>query len=106
MAEMEHAYGSWPMDSTVEFAWVWGSYVDDAEDDIDCTAADVEPSMTRWRAETSATDDALTDTDLDTLAPANGHTVRWNLAKLVGEYARHNGHADILRERIDGQTGE
>jgi len=26
--------------------------------------------------------------------------------KLVGEYARHNGHADLLRERIDGQTGE
>ena len=28
------------------------------------------------------------------------------LAKLIGEYARHNGHADITRERIDGQTGE
>jgi hypothetical protein len=33
-------------------------------------------------------------------------SVRWNLSKLVGEYARHNGHADIIRERIDGQTGE
>jgi Protein of unknown function (DUF664) len=36
----------------------------------------------------------------------NGRSVRWNLAKLVGEYARPNGHADLLRERIDGQTGE
>ena len=30
----------------------------------------------------------------------------WNLQKLVGEYARHNAHADLIRERIDGQTGE
>ena len=36
----------------------------------------------------------------------NGYSVRWNLQKLVGEYARHNGHADLLRERIDGRTGE
>jgi hypothetical protein len=28
------------------------------------------------------------------------------LQKLIGEYARHNGHADLIRERIDGQTGE
>jgi hypothetical protein len=33
-------------------------------------------------------------------------SVRWNLAKLVGEYARHCGHADLIRERIDGATGE
>jgi hypothetical protein len=33
-------------------------------------------------------------------------TVRWVLTHLVEEYARHNGHADLLRERIDGATGE
>jgi hypothetical protein len=32
--------------------------------------------------------------------------VRWNLLKVIQEYARHNGHADLLRERIDGATGE
>jgi len=25
---------------------------------------------------------------------------------MVEEYARHNGHADLLRESVDGQTGE
>ncbi|MCI3277119.1 DinB family protein [Streptomyces cylindrosporus] len=30
---------------------------------------------------------------------------RWVLIHLIEEYARHNGHADILRERIDGVTG-
>ncbi|MFF1305510.1 DinB family protein [Streptomyces sp. NPDC058307] len=32
-------------------------------------------------------------------------SVRWVFLHLVEEYARHNGHADILRERIDGVTG-
>ncbi|MBC9726872.1 DinB family protein [Streptomyces sp. TRM68367] len=32
-------------------------------------------------------------------------SVRWVLIHMIEEYARHNGHADILRERIDGVTG-
>ncbi|WP_432514000.1 DinB family protein [Kineococcus sp. SYSU DK001] len=43
----------------------------------------------------------------DTFEHRQGTTsVRWVLAHLVEEYARHNGHADLLRERIDGATGE
>jgi Protein of unknown function (DUF664) len=33
-------------------------------------------------------------------------TLRWVVLRLIAEYARHNGHADLLRERIDGATGE
>lgn len=33
-------------------------------------------------------------------------SVRWVLIHMVEEYARHNGHADLIRERIDGATGE
>lgn len=33
-------------------------------------------------------------------------SLRWVLVHLIEEYARHNGHADLLRESIDGQTGE
>ncbi len=33
-------------------------------------------------------------------------SVRWMWQHLVEEYARHNGHADLLRESIDGATGE
>jgi uncharacterized damage-inducible protein DinB len=32
-------------------------------------------------------------------------SVRWAYVHMVEEYARHNGHADLLRERIDGATG-
>ena len=33
-------------------------------------------------------------------------SLRWVLTHMIEEYARHNGHADLIRESIDGQTGE
>ena len=33
-------------------------------------------------------------------------SLRWILTHMIEEYARHNGHADLLRERIDGATGD
>jgi uncharacterized damage-inducible protein DinB len=33
-------------------------------------------------------------------------SLRWILVHMIEEYARHNGHADLLREAIDGETGE
>ncbi|GAA3478897.1 hypothetical protein GCM10018966_034270 [Streptomyces yanii] len=32
-------------------------------------------------------------------------SLRWILVHMIEEYARHNGHADLLREGIDGATG-
>lgn len=46
---------------------------------------------------------------LDALAaaPMTGEPIslRRILVSMVAEYARHNGHADVLRERLDGATG-
>ena len=33
-------------------------------------------------------------------------SLRWILVHMIEEYARHNGHADLLREAVDGETGE
>jgi hypothetical protein len=63
--------------------------------------------MAAWEREKRAADERIRQhTDLDAKGAGNGYSARWNLIKLIGEYARHNGHADIIRERIDGQTGE
>jgi len=35
-----------------------------------------------------------------------GISLRWTLQHMIEEYARHNGHADLLREAIDGTTGD
>lgn len=44
----------------------------------------------------------------DTFTEEHGHTfsLRWVYLHVIEEYARHNGHADLLRERIDGATGQ
>ena len=47
--------------------------------------------------------------DLDaTFTTPSGRTIslRWLLVHMVEEYARHNGHADLIRQAIDGVTGE
>ena len=33
-------------------------------------------------------------------------SLRWIVVHMIEEYARHNGHADLLRESVDGETGE
>ena len=33
-------------------------------------------------------------------------SLQWIYVHMIEEYARHNGHADLLRERIDGVTGD
>jgi len=38
--------------------------------------------------------------------PSRRHNLRWILVHLIEEYARHNGHADLIRESIDGSVGE
>ncbi len=48
--------------------------------------------------------------DLDAIAVTKRRgedvSLRWIYVHMIEEYARHNGHADLLRERIDGVTGE
>jgi hypothetical protein len=34
------------------------------------------------------------------------YSLRWIMLHLIEEYARHNGHADLIRQSIDGETGE
>ena len=54
---------------------------------------------------------ATRDKKLDDVVPSHGHhperarDIRWIYLHMIEEYARHNGHADLLRERIDGVTG-
>ena len=56
--------------------------------------------------------DAARDLELDHVVPSHGdhpervRNLRWIYVHMIEEYARHNGHADLLRERIDGVTGD
>jgi hypothetical protein len=85
-------------------------YCTDDEPDGDIvglTPSMVASSLARWHEERAAADALLAKvTSLDARSAGNRYSARWNLVKVVQEYARHNGHADLLRERIDGATGE
>ncbi len=71
-------------------------------------AADAEADLARLRAEWQQGDAAAAGLDFaDTFDAGHGDTfsVRMMYVHLIGEYARHNGHADLLREALDGVTG-
>jgi hypothetical protein len=48
---------------------------------------------------------AIGDADVPLKRPTNARTVRAAIVAVIEETARHAGHADIIREQIDGQTG-
>ena len=108
LTEMERVYLVYALGPPGKLAFVYGDYTDDGPEwDFDVDASMVEDSFARWDSEQRAADDLLGKySSLDDISTGNRRSVRWNLQKLVGEYARHNGHADLLREGIDGATGE
>jgi uncharacterized damage-inducible protein DinB len=82
--------------------WEWHSAVDD------------EPAklLEIWHASVARSKAAVSAAEsLDQLSEQTGRegrpfSLRWIICHMIEEYARHNGHADLLREAIDGSTGE
>jgi uncharacterized damage-inducible protein DinB len=72
--------------------------------------ADAERDYATFITETEEARAAGKTADLDHIYrhPTNGteKNLRWIYVHMIEEYARHNGHADLLRERIDGVTGD
>ncbi len=85
--------------------WEWRTASDDSPDDLYRLWHE---AVARSRA---ALTEALADGGLDRLAARPGRdglapSLRRSLVDLVEEYARHVGHADLLRESVDGLVGE
>ena len=76
-------------------------------DDVD--AADAEKDVASFLAECDHARAAAAAFALDhTFVHPTRHdeiSLRWVYTHMIEEYARHNGHADLIRERIDGVTG-
>lgn len=108
LTEMEHVYAVWALGPQLKLTMVWGEYTPGGPEwDIDADAHQVDESLRAWKRERATADEHIAaHTSLDEKCEGNRRSVRWNLTKLIGEYARHNGHADLIRECIDGQTGE
>lgn len=93
------------VDWTAEPDWEWTSAASDSPGELQRIWSD---AVEQSRAITAQ---ALAAEGLDSLE-VRGYpdgtrvSLRWILIHMIEEYARHNGHADLLREAVDGQTGE
>jgi hypothetical protein len=60
-----------------------------------------------WESEIALARDNCSGRGLEDTSPFMGGqvTLRWIYTHMIAEYARHAGHADLIRERIDGATG-
>jgi uncharacterized damage-inducible protein DinB len=85
--------------------WDWHSAADDAPEQL----------LALWHGAVARSRTLLADAlgrgGLDqparrTWRDGRAPSLRWILVHMIEEYARHNGHADFLRESIDGATGE
>lgn len=112
MARVEHDWFQRSLQGRLEVSRLYWS-PDDRDRDFDGAVADpavVEDAFTLWKAQIAAADqwlDGLTDLGA-TVCTSHGEeaSVRDILIHMIEEYARHCGHADLLRECIDGRTGQ
>jgi uncharacterized damage-inducible protein DinB len=85
--------------------WEWHTARDDSPQDLRALFDDC------VRRADDAIAQALAREGLDTESvrqsrAGGSFSLRWILLHMIEEYARHNGHADLIRESIDGETGE
>jgi uncharacterized damage-inducible protein DinB len=112
LAECEHSwFRKVLLDEDLPYLYVTEQDNDADFNDVD--AADVaEDIRTFERACQAAREVIASIPDLDTVSKkpdrrtGEQFSLRWIITHMIEEYARHNGHADLLRERIDGATGD
>jgi len=83
---------------------------DEPNQDFDRLDGDVSAAFAVWRAERDrariiVAEAPSLDTTFRSRITGKEISLRFLLIDLIAEYARHNGHADLLRERIDGAIG-
>ena len=88
-------------------------YTDDDPDGdfLNAQGSDVDEAFATWHRECDNARATIAGAALDDLSkrshPTKGPvSLRWILIHLIEEYARHNGHADLLRQALDGAVGE
>jgi hypothetical protein len=88
--------------------WDWHSADQDSAEQLRTLLDDAVAASDRVLAAAVGTPDGLSG--LSHLSsrrdPSRKFQLRWLMARLGGEYARHNGHADLIRESVDGSVGE
>ena len=105
MTEMERVYGH--RLATWDIGFLYCTEENEEGDFEAVSAQAVAGDLETFRAHCARTRQIMAARQLDdTFGSKNSYTLRWFCLYLIKEYARHAGHADLLRERVDGATGE
>jgi uncharacterized damage-inducible protein DinB len=92
------------VDWSADQNWEWNSASSDLPDDLRALwSAACERSRENVQSVISA---GLGQRAARTWPNGESPSLRWIIVHMIEEYARHNGHADYLRESVDGETGE
>jgi hypothetical protein len=82
---------------------------DDPDQDFESLTGDVDEALAVWRAECAVSREIVAASTLDdtgtSFRTGEPISLRHIMVSMIAEYARHDGHADLLRERIDGAVG-
>jgi hypothetical protein len=86
-------------------------YCDEANRDADFDFPEdalVAEAWSTWDAQVAHANEVFSTRGLDdeVMERDTPNSIRWIMVHLIEEYARHNGHLDLLRQSIDGVTGE
>jgi uncharacterized damage-inducible protein DinB len=112
MAEVERGWFRGFADEDTEPRYYSDDDPDGDFDNVQATQQQVDDAFGYWRAEIEHAREvvaAASDLDQSFTRVRGGReqtiSLRWVVVHMIEEYARHCGHADFLRERIDGATG-
>ena len=112
MADVESYWFRKVLSATADTQIYWNDEDPDGDfDNVD--DASMETDFATWRGECDNARAVATRMSLDDCGERTGDdeetervSLRWVFVHMIEEYARHNGHADLLRQCIDGVTGE
>jgi hypothetical protein len=105
MTEMERSYAHRLADPQVGLLYCTDASPDGDFDDV--APAGAMDDLHTYTGHCARSREIMASRQLgDTFGTTRPYTLRWVYLYLIKEYARHLGHADLLRERVDGATGE
>ena len=88
--------------------WIWIEPANEDADFAPIDGADWDADLAVWTTECEASRAAAAARELDEpsgVRDGQPCTLRWIYVHMIEEYARHNGHADLIREMVDGNVG-
>ncbi len=107
MAEVEQGWFRRVLLNEAALAPIWSDPEEEDSELVPLDRADWEADLAVWHEACEASRLAAAAHQLDDTGERRGEpcSLRWIYVHMIEEYARHNGHADLIRELVDGAVG-